>query len=191
MRNLIGLTALAPCLALALSACSSNAPDDAGTAPEATGSATAEAVDTTLTLNGLGMVTIGEPVPVDSSFALRGAQASETCLVYTSPDYDGVYAIVEDGAVRRITVGEGSEGEGPGVTFVEGVGVGSTRADVDAAFPGFREAPAKYVEGGKDLIAPGADSGDPAVRLEMSPEGSVSVMHVGTMPVLGYVEGCG
>lgn len=191
MRNLIGLTALAPCLALALSACSTDAPDDAGTAPEATGSATAEAVDTTLTLNGLGMVTIGEPVPADSSFALRGAQASETCLVYTSPDYDGVYAIVEDGAVRRITVGEGSEGEGSGVTFVEGVGVGSTRADVDAAFPGFREAPAEYVEGGKDLIAPGADSGDPAVRLEMSPEGTVSVMHVGTMPVLGYVEGCG
>jgi hypothetical protein len=104
----------------------------------------------------------------------------------TSPDYPGVYAIVTDGLVRRITVGQRSD-----VKLVEGVGVGSTERDVKAWFGGFREEPHKYEAApAKYLTAPNAASGDPAVRFEIGAEGLVKLIHVGTMPVLAYVEGC-
>lgn len=138
-----------------------------------------------LTLEGLGPLRLGQTVPEGSSWAERGAQASETCRTVTSPDYPGVYAIVEQGKVRRISAGEGAS-----VKTIEGIGPGSTRKQVDEAFPGFRESQHKYVRGGKDLIAPNAPSGDPAVRLELSPSGKVTALHVGVMPALGYVEGC-
>ena len=157
-------------------------PVDPGTPTPATGE-TADA--NTLTLEGLGALKVGQPVPEDSGWAVRGAQISDACTTISSPDYPGVYAIVTDGAVHRISVGQRSD-----VKLIEGIGPGSTEAEVKAAFPGFRETPHKYVEGGKYLTAPNADSGDPAVRFELDADGKVTVMHVGTMPVLGYVEGC-
>ncbi len=128
---------------------------------------------------------IGEPVPAGSGWAEHGAQASDTCRIVTSPDYPGAYAIVEAGKVRRISLGARSD-----VKLSEGIGVGATEADVRKWFGGFRESPHAYVEGGKYLTAPNAKSGDPALRFEIDSDGKVSEIHVGTMPVLGYVEGC-
>ena len=139
-----------------------------------------------LTLQGLGALRIGEAVPAGSGWAERGAQISDMCRTVSSPDFPGVYAIVEEGKVRRITVGERSD-----VKLIEGIGVGAPEAEVRAAFPGFRESPHKY--GGppaKYLTAPNAPGGDPALRFEIGEDGKVSLVHVGTMPVLGYVEGC-
>lgn len=139
-----------------------------------------------LTLQGLGALRIGDPVPAGSIWAERGAQIPGGCRTVSSPDFPGVYAIVEEGVVRRITVGGQSE-----VKLTEGIGPGASEAEVRAAFPGFHEEPHKYVESpAKYLTAPGAASGDPALRFEIGLEGRVSLMHVGTMPVLGYVEGC-
>jgi hypothetical protein len=139
-----------------------------------------------LTLEGLGALRIGQAVPAGSGWAERGAQISDVCRTITSPDHSGVYAIVEGGKVRRVTVGERSD-----VKLIEGIGVGSTEAQVRAAFPGFREAPHEYVEPpAKYLTAPNAAGGDPALRFEIGADGKVSLVHVGTMPVLGYVEGC-
>lgn len=139
-----------------------------------------------LTLEGLGALRIGEAVPAGSGWAERGAQASDTCRIVGSPEFPGVYAIVEGGKVRRITVGERSD-----VKLVEGIGVGSSEAAVRAAFPGFREAPHEYAEApAKYLTAPNADGGDGALRFEIGADRKVSLVHVGTMPVLGYVEGC-
>lgn len=139
-----------------------------------------------LTLEGLGVLRIGQPVPQGSDWKPRGAQISDACVTVSSPDYPGVYAIVEDGAVRRISVGERSD-----IKLVEGIGPGSTEKAVNAALPGFRATPHKYVaRPAKYLTAPNAESGDPAVRFEIDEHGRVSVMHVGTMPVLEYVEGC-
>ncbi len=88
--------------------------------------------------------------------------------------------------MRRVTVGQRSD-----VKLIEGIGVGATEVEVRAAFPGFREAPHEYEEApAKYLTAPNADSGDPALRFEIGADRKVSLMHVGTMPVLGYVEGC-
>ncbi len=139
-----------------------------------------------LTLEGLGALKIGQPVPAGSGWAERGAQISDECRTVSSPDHPGVYAIVEGRRVRRVTIGERST-----VKLVEGIGVGATEADVRAAFPGFRQAPHEYVDPpAKYLTAPNAAGGDAALRFEIGADGRVSLVHVGTMPVLGYVEGC-
>jgi hypothetical protein len=138
-----------------------------------------------LALEGLGELRIGQPVPKSSDWAERGAQIPGACRTVSSPRYPGVYAIVQDGLVRRITLGERSD-----VKLAEGIGIGATEAEVLSWFP-FRAEPHAYVEApGKYLTAPNAASGSPALRFEIGADATVSLIHVGTMPVLGYVEGC-
>lgn len=140
----------------------------------------------TLTLEGLGALKIGQPVPAGSGWSARGAQVSDACTTVTSPDFPGVYAIVEGGMVQRVSVGQRSGGK-----LVEGIGIGSSEPQVMAEFGGFRATPHKYVEApGKYLTAPNAASGEVALRFEIGSDRKVTAMHVGTMPVLGYVEGC-
>lgn len=186
-------------LALALAACTAepSAPQNVAepetnaaasniAAPPAPTPETVPPAGNVLTLEGLGPLRIGQPVPEGSGWAERGAQASDTCRLISSPDHPGVYAIVEGGRVRRISVGQRSD-----VKLIEGIGVGATEAEVTGAFPGFRSEPHAYVDApAKYLTAPNAPSGDPALRFEIDADGKVSLIHVGTMPVLGYVEGC-
>jgi hypothetical protein len=191
-------------LLLAIAACSpeqGNAPVAADNKSEATPPTTASpqpaaplrdtappaaATPRTLTLEGLGALRIGAAVPPGSGWAERGTQVPGGCTTVSSPDFPGTYAIVEGGKVRRVTLGERSD-----VKLVEGIGTGATEKAVRIAFPGFREEPHKYVEApAKYLTAPNADSGDPALRFETGADRKVSLIHVGTMPVLGYVEGC-
>ncbi|WP_395393475.1 hypothetical protein WBP07_00605 [Novosphingobium sp. BL-8A] len=199
MKNLLTVSALA----VALAACSSEPGKTPEQASEQTGetatepalpdeavteapTATPAAGGKVLSLEGLGDLRIGAPVPSGSSWAERGAQVSDSCHTVTSPDYPGVYAIVEQGKVRRITLGKRSE-----VRLVEGVGVGSSEADVKKWFAGFREEPHKYEAApAKYITAPNAKGGDSALRFEIGHDGKVSAVHVGTMPVLAYVEGC-
>lgn len=195
MKQILTLVPLA-----ILAACSSQSSSDAEPAAEETVSVTpatpmapektAPATDpapsaNTLTLTGLGDLRIGEPVPATSHWRERGAQASDTCLVISSPDYPDAYAIVEGDKVRRISISKGSK-----VKLVEGIGPGASEADVKQDFP-FPATPHKYVDApAKYLTAPNADSGESALRFEIGSDGKVSQIHVGTMPVLGYVEAC-
>ncbi|WP_423141639.1 hypothetical protein ACOYW6_12540 [Parablastomonas sp. CN1-191] len=192
--------ALPASLVLALAACSGGAP-----APEASGSVaaadvaepTAAATSTAtpsasaqvaqvLTLDGLGELRFGKPIAADSHWKLGTDEASPSCRIATSPDYPGVYAIVNKDGVRRITVGARST-----VKLVEGVGPGSSETEVTAKFPGFRESPHKYVAApGKYLTAPGEGKTGPDLRFEIGADGKVSLMHVGIAPELQYVEGC-
>lgn len=185
-------------LVTALAACSSEqgkAPEQA-TETEAASAMPAETISAApatagvdsrvLSLEGLGALRIGQVVPAGSSWAERGARESDACRTVTSPDYPGVYAIVEQGKVQRITLGQRSK-----VTLIEGIGVGSSEADVKKWFAGFREEPHKYEAApAKYLTAPNAKSGAPALRFEIGQDGKVKLIHVGLMPVLGYVEGC-
>ena len=190
-------------LALCLAACSpepAEAPDAALMAEDNSGTlapapappqappvpATTRAAPIPLTLEGLGALKIGEAVPAGSGWAERGGQIPGPCRTISSPDFPGVYAIVEEGKVRRITIGERSR-----VKLAEGIGTGASEAELRAAFPGLREQPHQYVEPpGKYLTAPNAADGNPALRFEVGRDGKVSLVHIGTMPVLGYVEGC-
>lgn len=158
------------------------APSSVAAAPA---TAAASSDPDTLTLDGLGDLVIGEPVPAGSSFAERGAQIGDTCRTVSSPRYPGIYAITagKNGPVRRITIGQRSD-----IKLVEGIGVGAREQDVLAAFPGFRASPHKYIAApGKDLIQPG---NAPRLRFEIGGDRRVSLMHVGLMPELGFVEGC-
>ena len=152
----------------------------------ATEAATPNAPSRVLGLEGLGTLLIGQPVPRSGGWAERGAQESDSCRTVTSPEYPGVYAIVEGGKVRRITVGRPS-----GVKLVEGIGVGASEKEVTGAFAGFRSEPHKYEAApARYLTAPNAASGGPALRFEIGTDRKVSAIHVGTMPTLGYIEGC-
>ena len=202
MRQFSPFAASIAALILATGACSREPSSDAASAPatapagpvsqpapavaaEVTAPAT-NASSKVLALEGLGALRIGQPVPSGGSWASRGAQISDTCQTVTSPDYPGVYAIVTDGQVRRITVGQRSD-----VKLVEGIGVGATEQAVNGAFPGFRSEPHKYQSApAKYLTAPNAASGDPALRFEIGADGKVKLIHIGMAPVLGYVEGC-
>jgi hypothetical protein len=194
MKQILATTAVA----LALAACSPNPT----AAPNVTAEATTNAVvpaapekaappvsaspSNVLGLEGLGDLKIGQPVPAKSDWAERDGSLSDFCQTITSPRYPGVYAIVEEGKVRRITVGKRSE-----VKLAEGIGTGSSEADVRKWFAGFRAEPHKYEAApAKYLTAPNAASGDPALRFEIGQDGKVTLIHVGTAPQLNYVEGC-
>lgn len=212
MKQLSAFSAPALTLLIALAACSSGSDEpnagasNAGAMAETAAPASSASSGTTtdgasetkstalptpasarvIGLEGLGDLRIGQPVPRGGSWAERGAQTGETCRTVSSPEYPGVYAIVSDGKVQRITIGQRSD-----VKLAEEVGVGATETDVKKWFAGFREEPHKYVETpAKYLTAPNAASGDPALRFEIGRDGKVSLIHVGTMPVLAYVEGC-
>lgn len=147
----------------------------------------AAAPNRVLQLSGLGALKVGEALPAGGAWAAPGVQAEEGCRAVRSSAYPGVYALLEGGKVRRITVGQGSD-----VKLVEGVGVGSSESEVRKWFAGFRSEPHKYEEApAKYLSAPNASNSDSALRFEISPDGRVKMMHVGQMPQLAYVEGCG
>jgi hypothetical protein len=154
--------------------------------PTAAQPSAAPAAAKVLTAGGLGGLRIGEPVPAGSAWATRGAQIPGGCTTISAPDVPGAYAIVEDGRVRRITVGQGSD-----LKLANGIGAGASEAEVRAGFPGYVEEPHKYVAApAKYLTAPDAEKGAPALRFEIGEDRKVSLVHAGTMPVLGYVEGC-
>jgi hypothetical protein len=191
MRRFSALAALALALSVTLAACSPAPQKTAeqpatpvSPAPAPPTAPAASAPANVLALEGLGDLRLGQPPP--AAWTERGAQIDEGCRTVTSPDYPGVYAIVTKGKVQRITVGERSD-----VKLAEGIGVGATEAEVRQWFGGFREEPHKYVDKpAKYLTAANADSGGPALRFEIGQDGKVSLIHVGLMPVLAYVEGC-
>jgi hypothetical protein len=135
---------------------------------------------------GLGDLRIGRSVPRGTLWRARAAQEGGGCSTVSSPNYPGIYAMVVDGVVKRITVGKRSN-----VKLASGVGVGATERLVRGRFDGLRAephkydpAPAKYLTGLKSA------SGQSSVRFEIGTDRRVSMLHVGTMPELGYVEGC-
>lgn len=187
MKQIIVLLTAASCLPIG--GCSP-ASDRASRSPSEEGSP-AHIPDTpsktVVTVEGLDSLMIGHPVPQQSEWEVRGAPVDQGCTTARSADVPGVYAILEDGKVRRITIGEGSK-----VKLAEGIGVGSREGQLKAKFPSFREEPHKYEEApakyiGSHDLKPGASGW----RFEIASTGKVSRIHVGQMPVLAYVEGCG
>ena len=144
------------------------------------------ATESVLALEGLGDLAIGKAVPATSNWAEHDGQVPGRCRTLSSPDHPGVYAIAEGGLVRRISAGQRST-----IKLAEGLGVGATEAEVKKWFPSFRVEPHNYEAApAKYLTAPNAPGGDSALRFEIGTDGMVSLIHVGTMPVLAYVEGC-
>lgn len=134
--------------------------------------------------DGLGDLRIGQPVPPATSWAVTGAQTGDACTTISSPEYPGVYAILTNGKVQRITLGQRSE-----VKLSDGTAIGTSATELDTRYQGYVSEPHKYVGApAKYLTAPNPQG--PALRFELGEDGKVSLIHAGLMPVLAYVEGC-
>jgi hypothetical protein len=194
LRLPLALSALAV-LAL-LTACADSAEDEPVPEPAPTEQASAPATTAAeppeaapdssanvLTPDGLGPLVVGKPIPAGSSWAVRGAQASDTCLLASSPGFPNAYAIVEGGVVRRITATTGSE-----LMLANGVKTGMSEDEVRALMGPLRAEPHVYVDDPAKYLFEAAPN--PRVMIEIGAEGDVTEIHVGTMPVLGYVEAC-
>ena len=107
-------------------------------APHAARAPEAAPSPTELTAAGLGDLRIGAPVPAASGWTAPDAK-SDGCATARSADYKGVYALIEQEKVQRITLGAGSD-----VKLAGGIGIGSSEAEVKKQFAELRDEPHKY-----------------------------------------------
>ncbi|MBI1250591.1 MAG: hypothetical protein GC189_03875 [Alphaproteobacteria bacterium] len=190
-------------LALALAACApAQAPqEDAAEAPAAEADS-AEA----LTPDGLGALRVGMTA-ADLVAQFGGPDAAnmpadptaEACLEFhPARAPEGVWAMVENGAVTRVVLTAPSD-----VKTADGLGVGADAAAVRAALGDqavqephkYQGAPAAYLTAWRTRGADAADApyvSDPAargVRYVIGETGAVEAIHAGG-PSIQYVESC-
>lgn len=111
------------------------------------------------------------------------------CRIWTSPRLPGLAVMVDEGIIRRLTL-HASRGTPSPIRTERGIGVGSTEAEVRAAYSPlgqeahkYEEAPAKYLNWGEEGVPQ-------AFRFEIGANGRVTELHAGESPWLTYVEGC-
>jgi hypothetical protein len=91
-----------------------------------------------LTAQGYGSVVLGMPM-----------EAPDACSYVRPPDVpSGPLVMVVEGRVRRIDVIEA------GIVTAEGIGVGSSEANVRSAYPAATPQPHKYEQSGRYLVVP-------------------------------------
>ncbi|MBL8550708.1 MAG: hypothetical protein JNJ73_12060 [Hyphomonadaceae bacterium] len=173
-------------IAALLIACAPATPPtkDEGSAPIAGGSAM-------LGPEGYGPVRVGmtvEEAGAALGHALQAEGLSEdpqACQIY--PDAGALY-MAEQGRITRVSAYQDIAGA-EGIRTAEGVGLGSSDAEVRSAYPGAAEEPAKY-EGppAHDLIA-WTTPNERGIRFEIDASGKVVRMHAGG-PSIMYMEGC-
>jgi hypothetical protein len=165
-------------------------PSNAQAAATAPAPAPAPAVPV-LTAGGYDTIRIGaRPAEAEGYELADDGSYEESCRIYTSPRLPSSYAIVEDGRIMRLTGFQERESGPSPLRTDRGIGVGSTEAEVRAAYTPLQEQPHHYVEApAKDLFFGGTER-EPGLRFEIGADGRVTNVHAGLMPVLGYVEAC-
>ena len=181
-------------------------PDSPGDTSLVGGPATTPIPDTAwvVTADGLGPVRVG--MAESDALARLGINASDvqrtegsTCAyVQARERRPGVAYMLSEGTVARVDVdayigmGEGQQvppGRLP--KTAEGVGVGSTEADVRRTYGAtVRAEPHHYVDGGRYLYVPVADTARQALVFETDATGVVTSMRAGRRPEAEWVEGC-
>ena len=117
----------------------------------------------------------------------------EFSLLFLSPTRDKPVDNPDDGVLGRVSVFADSNDSAAQTD--KGVGIGSTKAEVEAAYPGEVKATGhRYVEGGEYLdIGPAEDSSDPdgrLLRFETDEKGRVTAVHAGLPDAVRLVEAC-
>jgi len=142
------------------------------------------------TVTTLGRARVGQPVATFARALGRRPgpvtpSGNDTCWVRTIVGLRGVTVMVLDkpaSAVRRVDI------RTTAIKTTRGVGVGSTRAQVLAAYRGkVTTAPHKYVTGGQYLTV---RSGKFALLFETNGKGRVTTYRFGEAEPVSWVEGC-
>lgn len=175
-----GTATLSP--SVASSSSSSGAATTAGAATSPTGGLTA-------TADALGPARVGLPLTgfaaaLGYRVAPADAGASDACWYRQLTGLSGVRLMVldrVDGTVARVDV------DTPDVRTAAGVGVGSTTAQVQAAYRAAVVEPHKYVPGGSYLVV---HSGAHDLLFETDASGKVTTYRFGDPDPVSWVEGC-
>lgn len=186
---------------LAVAACS---PSGAATGSEpaaappasATAAQTAAAAPTAaapvLTPAGFGPLRIGmtdaearAAVGAGNIEADTGTEISESCTeIKLKGDYPGVYLMINDGRLSRVTLAEGAK-----FTTDKGIGLGAKPADVMAAYPGAVSTPHEYEDPPAVYLTVWTKPEKEGARFEVNHEGVVGSIYAGD-ETISYVEGC-
>lgn len=124
---------------------------------------------------------LGEPLTTDLD-----VYDDPSCRIYGSPAHPDLSFMVQDGRVATISIGETASGARSSVRTDEGVGLGSSEADLRSAYPAIEAEPNIY--GGVRMFAwrPGRSRG---VRFNLDDGGRVYDIEAGSTSIQ-YVEGC-
>jgi hypothetical protein len=179
---------LALVLGLALTGCgqaSAPAPQTEP-APEAA-APTAEVISP----EGYGPVRIGMSVE-SANTALGGILVADEplddpqgCRTWNTGGPSAVYYMSDQDRITRISFVDGSEA----IRTAEGVGVGSSDAEVRAAYPNAVEQGAAYADAPAHDLLVWAVPDKSGLRFEINDEGRVTALHAGNETIL-YIEGC-
>lgn len=145
---------------------------------------------TVLTANGFGSIVIGKH-PADAiGFALKDENDYDgSCCIFVSAAQPALYALVENGIIRRVTVH--GDGAGPAsLATANGIRVGSTEAEVRAAYVPVGAEPHEYSDPPAKNLYHGEEGEPNALRFEIGADGRVTAIHAGASPQLRYSEGC-
>jgi hypothetical protein len=144
----------------------------------------AAALPSELSLDGLPPLTLGMTVAqagnaLGKPLAVDYADESKACGQVLDPRYRTTSLMFVDGKLARIDVRR------RGLSF-NGVSVGSTEAEVRAAFPKLRVEPHKYTDGRYLNVKLSQTTG---VVFETD-KARITRFRLGTYPAVDYVEGC-
>jgi hypothetical protein len=148
--------------------------------------------DPVLTTAGLGPMRIGmtdaearAAAGAANIEADTGTEISDSCTeIKLKGDYPGVYLMINDGKLSRITLYDN-----PRFKTDRGIGVGATPADVMAAYPGIVSSPHEYENPPAVYLTLWTKPEKEGVRFEINHEGVVGSIHAGD-DTIQYVEGC-
>jgi len=146
----------------------------------------------TLTPAGFGPLRIGmtdaearAAVGAANIEADTGTEMSETCTeIKLKGDYPGVYLMINDGKLSRVTLAEGSK-----FTTDKGIGLGAKPADVMAAYPAAVSTPHEYEDPPAVYLTAWTKPEKEGTRFEVNHEGVVGSIYAGD-ETIQYVEGC-
>lgn len=155
--------------------------DDGSATPTLSG---ADTVSTT----GLGPVKIGmtvEEASLAAGRAIEGPHAPD-CFYVEPAGLEGVGFMITNESIARVDITSGP------ITTTSGAGIGMTEQEIKDLFPGQIEVePHKYSDVGHYLVFVPSDPADADKRLIFETDGAtVTSYRAGTLPEVGWVEGC-
>ena len=182
---------------LALSACNAPASEPAAAPKEAPpAAAPATPAGPVLTPEGLGPIKIGmteaeviAAVGADRVVGDTGSDFEGCKEMQLKDDLVGTWVMFEEGKVTRVSIGDDGQGGVSTAKTDKGLGIGSTAAEVRAAYPALKSEPHKYEGPGAEYLTVWTTPDKAGINFETGENGKVKTIHGGAASIQ-YVEGC-